>query len=187
MAETVIRFCRYLALLLGLTATHSTVLAHRLDEYLQATLVNIEAGEIRLQINFTPGVAVAEQVLAVIDRDHNGVISTNEAAAYAELVKHDLSARLDQHKLVLKLASANFAVPAELRTGWGIIQIEFSSTIAPLKPGAHRLAVKNKHLPKLSVYLFNAAPPSSRTVQIIRQKRNENQSTGEIEFRFVHD
>jgi hypothetical protein len=30
-------------------------------------------------------VAVAERVLARIDGDHDGVISTNEAAAYAEL------------------------------------------------------------------------------------------------------
>ena len=61
----------------------------RLDEYLQATLVAIESSGVRLQVNLMPGVAVADQVLAVIDRDRDGMISTNEAAAYAELLKRD--------------------------------------------------------------------------------------------------
>jgi hypothetical protein len=52
--------------------------AHRLDEYLQSTLVAIEAGDVRLQINLTPGVAVAAQVLALIDRDRDGAISRKE-------------------------------------------------------------------------------------------------------------
>jgi hypothetical protein len=36
----------------------------------------------------------------------------------------------------------------------------------------------------LRVYLFNAARPGSALVQIKGQKRNENQSTGEIAFDF---
>src|SRR5262249_53406279 len=76
--------------LLPLLAPPPTLFAHRLDEYLQATLVSIEPNAIRLQINLTPGVAVAEPVLARIDLDRDGVISTNEAAAYAEMLKRDL-------------------------------------------------------------------------------------------------
>jgi len=34
----------------------------------------------------------------------------------------------------------------------------------------------------MSVYLINAAQPRFATVQITRQKRNANQSAGEIEF-----
>jgi hypothetical protein len=173
--------CR-LALLLGLLALPSTIFAHRLDEYLQATLVTIEPGEIRLQINLTPGVAVAGQVLTQVDRDRDGLISTNEAQAYSELLKRDLTVRLDRRKVALKLTASNFPAPAELRTGWGIIQLEFSATIGPLAAGAHRLTVRNRHLPALSVYLFNAAQPKSGSVRVTDQKRNESQSTGEIEF-----
>jgi len=70
--ETLTAILSRLGLLLGLVALPSSALAHQLDEYLQATLVSIEPGEIRLQINLTPGVAVAEQVLALVDRDHGG-------------------------------------------------------------------------------------------------------------------
>jgi hypothetical protein len=127
-------------------------------------------------------VAVAEGVLARIDRDHDGVISTNEAAAYTESLRRDLTLLLDSHEVALHLTGSTFPVPAELRTGWGIIQLEFSAMIGPLSAGAHKLTLKNRHLPSLSVYLVNAAKPQSGLVQITRQTRNKQQSTGEIEF-----
>jgi hypothetical protein len=183
MAQTMISILRVPVLLLvGLFVLPSTSLAHRLDEYLQATLVTIEPGEVRLQINLTPGVAVAEQVLPRIDCNRDGVISTNEATAYATLFIRDLSLRLDQRKIELKLSSSNFPAPTELRTGLGIIQIELSAIIGSLPAGPHTLLLENRHLRILSVYLFNAAQPRSASVHIIRQKRNETQSTGEIEF-----
>lgn len=180
MVEAVITALWRLTLLL--LALPSAVFAHQLDEYLQATLLSVEPSEIRLQINLTPGVAVAEQVLALIDHDHDGVISTNEAAAYGELLKRDLVVRLDQRKLDLKLTASNFPALAELRTGWEIIQMEFSATPSPLAPGSHRISFKNRHLRNISVYLCNAAQPKSRLVKITRQQRNKNQSDSEIDF-----
>jgi len=173
-----------LGLLLALVALPSSALAHRLDEYLQATLVAIDPGGFLLQINLTPGVAVADQVLALIDRDHDGVITTNEATAYAELLKRDLIVRLDQRTVELKFTGSNFPDPTELRTGLGIIQMEFSVKRGALAAGPHKLTVENRHLPALSVYLLNAARPESASVQIAGQKRNENQSGGEIAFEF---
>ena len=171
-------------LLLALLAFPSAVFAHRLDEYLQATLVVIEPGDVRLQVNLTPGVAVAEQVLAQIDRDRDGAISANEAAAYGELLKRDLTLRLDRRNLELQLTASEFPAPVELRTGGGIIQMEFSATPGPLAAGAHRLALENRHLTTVSVYLINAAQPRSGAVHITKQQRNDNQSAGEIEFIF---
>jgi len=183
MAEAMIRILRFPALLIvGFFALPSTILAHRLDEYLQATLVTIEPGEIRLQMNLTPGVDVAQQVLSRIDRNGDSVISTNEAKAYATLLMRDLSLRLDQRNVELKLTSSDFPAPTELRTGLGIIQIELSAIISSLPGGAHTLLLENRHLPTLSVYLINAAQPRSASVHVIRQKRNETQSTGEIDF-----
>jgi hypothetical protein len=184
MVEAVTTTLRRLLLLLALLAFPSAVFAHRLDEYLQATLVAIAPGEIRLDINLTPGVTVAEQVLALIDRDHDGVISTNEAAAYAELLKRDLAVRLDGRSAELKLFAWYFPEPEDLQTGLGIIQMEYTVSPGVLAAGPHKLTVENGHLPAASVYLFNAAQPRSASVQITGQKRNENQSTGEIAFEF---
>jgi hypothetical protein len=175
---------RTLPLLLALLAFPSAAFGHRDDQYLQATLVVIEPSEIRLQINLTPGVAVAEQVLARIDRDRDGAISKNEAAAYAQLLMRDLTLRVDGRKLELKLTASEFVEPAELRTGAGIIQLEFSAISGPLAAGVHRLILENRHLTAMSVYLINAAQPKFATVEITRQKRNRNQSIGEIDFIF---
>lgn len=87
--------------------------------------------------------AVAEQVLALIDRDHDGVISTNEAAAYSKLLKRDLIVRLDQHDMKLKLTAAYFPGCDELRTGWGYIQMEFSAKTGTPGGGAHMLTIGN--------------------------------------------
>jgi hypothetical protein len=183
-AVTTISTLRRLPLLLASLVFPSAVFAHRVDEYLQATLVVIDPGSLRLQINLTPGVAVADKVLAVIDRDRDGAISPNEAAAYAESLRRDLTLRLDRRDLELKVTASKFPAPAELRTGWGIIQVEFTAAPGRLAAGAHRLTLENRHLAAVSVYLINAARPRSDTVQINSQKRNDNQSTGEIEYTF---
>jgi len=183
MVETVTKtFLQLPLLFLAFLAFPHAAFAHRLDEYLQATLVYIEPGVVRLEINLSPGVAVAGQVLAMIDSNHDGVISTNESAAYAELLKHDLVARLDQRDVELKLTALNFEEPAELRAGWGIIQIEYCSNPGALAAGPHKFTLENRHQPVASAYLFNAARPGSASIQITGQKRNENQSTGEITF-----
>lgn len=184
MVEALITRRRCLPLLLALLSLPSNAFAHRDDEYLQATLVVIEPHEVRLQINLTPGIAVAEQVIALLDRNRDGAISTKEAAAYTELLKRDLTVRLDGRNSELKLTASEFVPPAELRTGSGIIQIEFSASFGPLAAGSHSLMLVNRHLTRISVYLINASQPRFATVQITRQKRNDTQSAGEIGFTF---
>ncbi|MDB6031084.1 MAG: hypothetical protein JWM16_1422, partial [Verrucomicrobiales bacterium] len=90
MVEALTTMFRLLPLLLCYALLPSSVLAHQLDEYLQATLVSIEPGHIRLKINLTPGVAIADQVLALLDHDRDGVVSTNEVKMYAESIERDL-------------------------------------------------------------------------------------------------
>ncbi len=173
------RLTPYLLLLL---AFPSQGFAHRLDEYLQATLVAIEPEAIRLQINLTPGVEVVEKVLALIDPNKDGVISTKEGAAYAELLKRDLAAKLDGRKLEIQVISWSFPSLAELGAGTGVIEIEFLAKTAPLATGSHKFTMENRHLPKLSVFLFNAARPTTDSIAITQQKRNKTQSKGEINF-----
>jgi len=175
---------RGLPLLLTLLALSSAAGAHVVDEYLQATLVVIEPADVRLKLYLTPGTDVAEQVLAVIDRDRDGAISTDEATAYADLLKRDLLLRLDDRNVALKLTASSFAAPDEIRTGDGIIKVEFSAVLGALPPGSHRLTLDNAHLPKIGVYLFNAAQPNSALIQVRGQTRNANQSRGEIEFTY---
>lgn len=181
MAEAVNTVRRHL-LLLALFVLPCGAFAHRLDEYLQATLVNIDPEVIRLQINLTPGVQVADQLLPVIDSNHDGVISTNETSAYADLVRHDLTLKLDGRELALKATASEMPAVSELREGVGILQMEFAAMPGSLTDGLHRLAFENRHQTNVSVYLLNAALPKSPAIAITSQKRNDNQRIGEIEF-----
>jgi hypothetical protein len=144
--------------------------------------VAIEPGDIRLLINLTPGTEVAAQVLAQIDRDGDGVISSAEAAAYADALNQDLVVRLDDRPCELTLGDSNIPPPEDLRTGWGIIQLEYRVACGEFAGGPHRLTVQNRHQHNVSAYLCNAAQPKSPALQITAQKRNYNQSTCEIEF-----
>src|SRR5262245_44491556 len=60
--------------------------AHRLDEYLQATRLSVERDRIVVEIDLTPGVAVAPDVFEWIDTNHDGRISSTESDGYAQLV-----------------------------------------------------------------------------------------------------
>lgn len=157
---------------------------HVLDEYLQTTLVAIEPGDIRLKINLTPGTEIAEKVLKQIDQNSDGAISSDESAAYSEMLRCDLTVQLDGRDTQLKLTASNFPKLEELHTGHGIIQMEFSIAPSSFSGGNHRLTFENRHFDSLAVYLFNAARSQSPSIRITKQHRNTNQSTGEIEFAY---
>jgi hypothetical protein len=182
MEQTVTRKLPSLLAALALAALSPAAFGHRLDEYLQSTLVVIEPAVIRLQVNLMPGTAVAGQVVDLVDPDHDGTVTSREGAAYVESVRRDLSVRLDGRELSLRPKSSGFPTEAELREGTGIIRMEFSVAVARLRPGPHVFVLENRHLAAASVYLINAAKPFVGTIEIVAQKRNEVQSSAEIDF-----
>lgn len=73
--------------------------AHRLDEYLQATLISVEKDHVQASMRLIPGVAVSSAVIPSIDSNGDGVISDAEQRAYAERVVGDLSLSVDGKEL----------------------------------------------------------------------------------------
>ena len=63
------------ALLLLVLFTLAPARAHRLDEYLQATLLSVEKDRVEAQVRLTPGVAVLPLILAQIDSNRDGILS----------------------------------------------------------------------------------------------------------------
>ena len=49
--------------------------AHRTDEYLQAARLAIDPARVQIELDLTPGIAMAETILADIDRDRDGSLS----------------------------------------------------------------------------------------------------------------
>ena len=77
--------------------------AHRLDEYLQATRISVELDCIKTEIDLTPGAALADDVIAMINRDHDGDISQSERASYVRSVVESLSVEIDGQRHSLNL------------------------------------------------------------------------------------
>ena len=67
--------------------------AHRRDEYLQAARLAIDPGGVQLELDLTPGIALAEAIIADIDRNRDGSLSDDEQRAYGRLVLSCAEAR----------------------------------------------------------------------------------------------
>ncbi len=155
--------------------------AHRLDEYLQATMLTVKKGRVEASMRMIPGVAVSSAVIAEIDRDGNGVFSETERKAYAERVIRGLTMRLDGEALKLRLVSEEFPPVAEIMEGVGEIHLSFDAEM-PRGGGDHRLTLENRNADARSVYLVNCLMPSDPDIRVAGQQRNATQSTYELDF-----
>jgi hypothetical protein len=155
--------------------------AHRLDEYLQATLISVSRDRIDLSLRLVPGIAVAPSVIAAIDTDHNGVLSPSEQQAYAQRTLANLSLTLDGATLHPVLVSATFPTLAEMRDGLGEIHIDATAAY-PISGTNRTLVLEARNPPPKAVYLVNALVPSDPLIHILAQKRNDLQSSYELDF-----
>jgi hypothetical protein len=159
-----------------------TAQAHRLDDLMQASFIEIKPEEIRIQLNLNPGVAVADKVIWMMDRDGDGAVSDAEEIAFSKLVKKQLKISIDSQTLPLEILNMECDGPADLRSGNGDIHIELAARLPHLLPGVQRLRFENNNLPGMSAYLVNATMPEDPTIRISKQLRNENQSVCWISF-----
>ena len=156
-------------------------LAHRLDEYLQATTFLVDGDHLEVQMRFTPGVEVFDRVLAAIDVNGDGVISEAEQQAYVKQVNRDLSLKIDGHPLQVQLVSSTFPKLEEMKEGLGEILLNFGAVL-PQGGFNRRLTFENHHLNAISVYLVNCLVPSDPNIHVIGQNRNYDQSIYQLDY-----
>jgi hypothetical protein len=150
----------------------ATAFAHRLDEYLQATLVSVEENRVQGQITLTPGVAVYPIVLAAIGSNQH---------AYAERVLQDLSLTIDGRPLTAHLLSSQFPTLDDMKEGRGEIHIEFGADL-PSGGGSRKLVLENRHLGRIAAYQVNCLVPRDPKIRIVGQNRNYDQSHYELQY-----
>jgi hypothetical protein len=151
--------------------------AHRLDEYLQATLIGVMRDGVEVEIRLTPGVAVLPVVMAAIDGNRDGRISVEEERAYAGRVAREVELRVDGKPAVLTLIGSKFPSLEEMRQGLGAIQLKLRAEQA-----GRELRFENRHLPKVSAYLVNCLEGDGLAVG--RQERDEAQRSIRFEYSF---
>ena len=153
----------------------SSTSAHRRDEYLQAARIAIDPDRVRVELDLTPGIAVADAVLAGIDADRDGAISSSEAQAYAGVVRQAVRLDVDAAPISAALVSSAFPDVAALRGGEGPIRVVLLASLPPLGPGRHQIRYRNAHRADIGVYLANALVPASDRVASNGQQRDAAQ------------
>jgi len=155
--------------------------AHRLDEYLQATLIAVEKNRVEVQVRLTPGVAVLPFVLAGIDTNADGVISESEQRVYVARVLRDLSITMDGDRLTPKLVSMKFPGAGEMKEGLGEVQLEFSADLRRNGPN-RKLIFENHHQSRIAAYRVNCLVPRDPDIRLVAQNRNDSQSLYELDY-----
>ena len=156
--------------------------AHRLDEYLQASRLGIDRDGVKMEIDLTPGVSVADQVFGWIDTDRNGRISAEEADAYARSVLEAITLEVDGRRQSIALVDCQTPSVLDMRQGIGTIRLRATAAAPRTSTGSHRLVYRNLHRPDVSVYLVNALLPDSRTLAITAQHRDVQQHELRVEY-----
>jgi hypothetical protein len=157
--------------------------AHRLDEYLQASLISLARDRVQIQLDLTPGVAVFPAVLAAIDTDHDGAISEAEQSAYAAQVLRDLSLAVNGEPVRLKLVSSRFPEIGEMKEGLGVIRLEVSADLRASWAGGYRqLNFQNHHQNAIAAYLVNSLVPDDPALWITGQSRDFRQSVYRVDY-----
>jgi hypothetical protein len=158
------------------------VSAHRRDEYLQAARLAIDPGGVQLELDLTPGIAVAEAIIADIDHNRDGMLSADEQHAYGRLVLGSLQLEVDGTPVRVQLNGTSFPDLAAMRRGEGAIRLQTTATFPRLPEGHHQLLFRNGHHPDGSVYLANALVPSSNAVAVAAQRRDTDQTELTIDY-----
>ncbi len=171
-----------LGLVVTMTLAGSGVSAHRLDEYLQAARIDLQPAGVLIDLDLTPGAAVADSIIAMIDRDGDGSMSTDEQRAYASEVVRALEIEIDGESLPSRLMSSSFPAMSVFRRGEGTIRLQVGASHPVLSGGAHQLSFRNGHLGDRSVYLANALLPRSDRVSVSGQRRDARQRELRIDF-----
>jgi hypothetical protein len=156
-------------------AAPTPVRAHRLDEYLQATRLSIEADRVGLEVNLTAGVDMASEVFAWIDTNRDGQISSDEGEAYARQVLGSVVLSVDGRTTPVTLVDFRFPRFDDMSRGVGTIQLRATAELSSSGAGRHRVSFVNTHRPERSIYLVNALVPSDSRIQIGGQQRDRAQ------------
>ena len=154
--------------------------AHRLDEYLQATLIGVKRDGVDVEINLTPGVAVLPAVMAAIDRNLDGQISPEEETAYAADVVRDVELRMDGKPVLLRLMASRFPSLEAMREGMGSIRLNLRADKA-----GHELRFENRHMPGVSVYLVNCLASQDKSLLVGKPERDVAQRSIRFAYSFT--
>jgi hypothetical protein len=155
--------------------------AHAVDEYVQRTVVSLDAGRIDIAMRLVPGVEVLDELLRRIDADADGVLSRTEQRAYAQRVLGDVALQIDGQAVEPVLVDFDFPSIERLREGLGEIRLAFNASVR--RGGeSHEIVLDNHHEARISAYLANVSVAPGSRIHVTAQTRNRDQSSYRVAY-----
>ncbi len=152
---------------LGVALAMSTTLsAHRLDEYLQASRLSLLTDGVGVEVDLTPGSSVSAEVSAQIDTDGDRQLTAVEVERYARGVLADLVLEANGDALSLRLTGVQAPTIDEMMAGLGTIRITAVGDRPGIGRGRVRLHYRNNHQGPSSMYLVNALVPRDGSILV---------------------
>jgi len=156
--------------------------AHPLNQFLQLSYVTVASRSINVELDLTPGVLIAPQVLPTIDTNGDKQISPAETRAYADRVVKALVLRLDDHEQPLTVTQVEMPPYLTIQAGYGAIRIFVRAALPAPLTGTHRLVYRNTYHSTADAYQVNAFVAQGTAIDLAPQQRDARQQSLTMAF-----
>jgi ABC-type nickel/cobalt efflux system permease component RcnA len=167
---------------LTLLAPSQSARAHSLDIYLQASYLTVEPGQIVVELDMSPGVLIAPQLLPELDSDGDQQISDAETQAYVTSVLSNVTLTVDDEALALTVTDIDMPDYLTIQAGYGTIRVFTSAALSGGLTGTHQIAYANAYAPTGSAYQVNAFVDQGEAVTLGAQNRDDIQQSMTVDF-----
>ena len=176
------RLLGLIALLLTVLAPPAAALAHPLDVYLQATYITVAPTQIVVELDLSPGVLVAPQVLPQLDPNGDQQISDAEGQVYVAAMLRQVVLQVDGKPLALAVTKIDMPPYLTIQAGYGTIRIFTLARLADAMTGTHRIYYKNNYAPTGSAYQVNAFVDKGVAITLGKQNRDSIQQSMTMDY-----
>ena len=160
----------------------SVTLAHPLDQYLLASYLTVTPNQVVVEVDMTPGVLVAPQLLPTIDTNGDQQLSEAESRAYAELVLKKLELKVDSQPQPLTFTKIEMPSVLAFQAGYGLMRLYVRADLPKGAVGSHQLYYKNTYQPTNTLYQVNAFLDDTTGVTVGPQNRDANQQSVTMDY-----
>ena len=166
-------------------ALATPVQAHRTEGLLQSSLVEVLPTQVGVEVTLVPGMDIAPKIVALLDHDHDGVISELESNAWSELFMAKQSVTVDGQSLPLKLQSVRASPLGEITNGHAQIVVHYTAELGQLVRGARTIVCANRYEPMPCAFQCNGLVPKAPGVRFTSHRRDERQRELTLAAEFI--
>jgi nickel/cobalt exporter len=175
-------FLGLLALLFALLVRPLAAQAHPLDVYLQATYITVAPAQVVVELDLSPGVLVAPQVLPLLDPDADQQITDAEGRAYADSVLRNVTLQVDGQALPLAVTKIDMPQYLAIQAGYGTIRVFTTAALADGMTGTHTIAYVNTNAPTGAAYQVNTFVEQGAAITLGKQNRDGIQQSMTVDY-----